>query len=108
MSFRENNNDGSKRAFKSEHVNNIDAFHNVNPILYTVTEARPRQGQDFTKAINIFCNENLALFVVVRINRIRKRYKKKKLQNEREGNRRIKAVTTKLKEIKKQRNQVNR
>ena len=72
----ENNNGGSKRANKSENVNAISVFHDVNLALYTVTKFTPRQDWDCTKVINVFLSENLILFTVASIHRIRKSTKK--------------------------------
>ena len=70
MCFRENNNGGSKRACKSDHVNAVNIFHDVNSILNTITNVgHPKARPGFIKAINIFRSENLALFTVASIHK---------------------------------------
>ena len=71
MCFRENNNGGSKWACKSEHVKAINFFHDVNS-LHTVTNIHPKISSRFTKVINVFRSENLALFTVASIHKIQK------------------------------------
>ena len=78
MYFRENNNGGSKRAYKSEHVNAINLFHDVNSTLYTVTNIHSKARLGFTKVINVFRSENLALFMVASIYIIGKSTKNRK------------------------------
>ena len=71
MFFRENNYGKSKlgckskQAHKSELVNVINIFHDVDSTLYTVNNIHP-------KVITVIRSENLALFTVTRIHRIRK------------------------------------
>ena len=54
MCFRENNNDGSKRAYKSEHVNVINVCQDVNSILYTVTNVHPKAAGILLKSLMFF------------------------------------------------------
>ena len=48
------------------------------------------QGRDFTKFINVFRSETVALLTATSIHRIRKSTRKQKLRNKMEGNRRLK------------------
>ena len=61
MCFRENNNDRSKRTYKSKHGNAVSLFHSVN---------LKASGRDITL-------KNLALITVASIHRIRKSTKTK-------------------------------
>ena len=84
MCFRENNNAGSKRAYKWA----CKLFHDVNLTLYTETFT-PRQDWEFT-SFSSFRFENIALFTVASIHRIRKCTKKvQKLWNKMEDKRKF-------------------
>ena len=50
MYFRENNNGRSKWAYKNEHVNAINVFHDVNSILHTATHGNPNARPGFYKS----------------------------------------------------------
>ena len=50
---------------KSEHVNDINVFHDVNSTLYTVTNIHPKHNHDLN--YNVFRSENVALFTVASI-----------------------------------------
>ena len=64
MCFREKNNGGSNWAYKSEYVNTINVFI-IETKPYTPQPTNPpRQGRNFTKVINVFCSEDLPLFVI--------------------------------------------
>ena len=71
MCFKESNNGGSKL------VNVIIVFHDVNSVLYTVTNIYPEAGM-LQKVITVFQRENLALFTVTTIHSI---WKNTKLRN---------------------------
>ena len=45
--FTENNNGGSKRAYKNEHASAINIFHDIDSTLYTVTNIRHKARLEF-------------------------------------------------------------
>ena len=51
----------------SEHVN---VFHNVNSILYMISNIYPRARDVLLEFISVFCDENVALFTVTGIHSI--------------------------------------
>ena len=95
--FRESNNDRSKRGYKTEHMNAIDDFYDVNSTLNTVTNIYHMVELGFYWSYQCFCGENLALFMIASIHRIYKRYKNRKLGNKTKVNRKLKAAAAKLK-----------
>ena len=64
---------------KSEHVNAINVFHDVNSTLYTVTNIHPNHNHDLN--YNVFPSENVALFTVASIPRIQKNTKNRNYGN---------------------------
>ena len=80
----------------SAYVKVINVFHNVNSILNTVTNIRPKCGT-LLKVSNVFRNENLVIFTVINIHGIRKSTKNRNSET------RWKVTeNSKLKQVKRQ------
>ena len=77
----------------SEHVNIIHVFHDINSILYTITNI-PSNAGILLKVSHVFRSGNLPFFTLTSIHSIRKSTeKKKKFQNKVEGKRKLKTQT---------------
>ena len=97
MYFRENNNSRSKCPYI--------VFHYVNSVLYTVTNIYSK-AEILLKVITIFRSENLALFTVTSIQTSKKAEKTETPKQDKTWQK-IQG-STRLKEVKRQRNRVNK
>ena len=87
----------------TDRMNIVNVFHDVNSILYTT---HPVAG-NLLKVIIVFCNENLTLFMLTIIHSIRKSTKNR--NSETRCNRRRKATEKlRLKQVKRQKNRVDK